>query len=274
MALTHGVFTFDVQNDSDCQRFDFTSINGGSGQGTPNVISAAGVASEFCHDTNGGNSTNVGPDQGQGGLGDGYLYTECSSPGANTDEWTMTFDTVLDASIMQWQFNFYTIQRGPAIGNNQSLCRVQINEDGGGWVTVATFGGVGDDTTDGTAWDSRSVDLSNGGANTDANTQVRILIESEAGTTWHADYGIDTVEIVGTDLAAIEQEGFRFYEDGTESGSTPHELQDVDLEIGQEETFQERVLLDGTGDPPTTQYQLEYKESSDGAGEYRKVPEA
>lgn len=195
---THGPFTFDAANDADCQRFDFVSVNGGSGQTVANVISAAGTAAEFCHDTDGGNSTNVGPSQGQGGVGDGYLYTECSSPGANTDTWEMTFDTVLDASAEQWQFNFYTCQRGPAAGNNQSLCHVQINESGGGWVTVETFGGTGEDTTDGTVWVSRSTDLSESGANTDASTQVRIQIESEAATTWHADYGIDTVEIVGT----------------------------------------------------------------------------
>ncbi len=64
---THGPFTFDVVNDSDCQRFDFVSDNGGAGQTVANVISAAGTASEFCHDTDGGNSVDVGPDQGEGG---------------------------------------------------------------------------------------------------------------------------------------------------------------------------------------------------------------
>lgn len=215
---THGPFTFDVVNDSDCQRFDFTS--GGNGQTSGVLISAAGVAADFCHDTNGGNSTNVGPDQGQGGVGDGYLYTECSSPGANNDEYTMTFDTILNAAIEQWQFNFYTIQRGPAIGNNQSTCEVQINESGGGWVTVATFGGSGDDTTDGTAWDSRSVDLSEGGANTDSSTQVRILITTQGPTNaWHGDYGIDTVTIVGTPTTTYELTGITYDKTGSALGS-------------------------------------------------------
>lgn len=73
-------------------------------------------------------------------------------------------------------------------------------------------------------------------------------------------------------LATIEQEGFRFYEDGTESGSTVLEDQDTDITIAQETTFQERVLLNATGDPATHQFQLDYKESSDGAAEWRKVP--
>ena len=202
---TYGPFTFDAQNDSDCQEFTYGSTNNGNGQtgggnGTGN-IAPPDTRAQFCHDTNGGNSSNVGPDFGQGGDPDGYLYTECSSPGATNDEYTMTFDTVLDASAEQWQFNFYTCQRGPSIGNNQSTCEVQINENGGGWTTVATFGGSGDDTTT-TVWVSRSVDLSQGGANTDSSTQVRLLITNQnGGTTWHADYGIDTVEIVGTPLA-------------------------------------------------------------------------
>ncbi len=192
---THGTFTFDAENDSDCQRFDFTSD--GNGQTSGVLISGPGTAADFCHDTNGGNSANVGPDFGQGGDPDGYLYTECSSPGASGDEYTMTFDTLLDALAEQWQFNFYWCQRGPAAGNNDAFCEVQINEDGGGWVTVATFGGVGEDSTS-TVWNYESVDLSESGVNVDENTQVRIRIESQSETSWHADFGIDTVTIVGS----------------------------------------------------------------------------
>jgi len=199
---THGTFTFDAANDADCQAFTFTS--GGNGQASAGVISAAGTAADFCHDTNGGNSTNVGPDSGQGGNPDGYLYTETSNPGAAGDQYTMVFNTVLDASAEQWQFNFYTCQRGPANGNNLSTYEVQINESSGGWVTVtgASWGGDADDTTTST-WVSRSVDLSDSGANTDSSTQVRILITSQnGGSTFWSDVGIDTVQIVGTPLVS------------------------------------------------------------------------
>lgn len=218
---THGPFTFDTENDSDCQRFDFYSVNGGSGQGSGVLISSAGTAAEFCHDTNGGNSTGVGPSQGQGGVGDGYLYTECSSPGANGDLYQMVFDTVLDASAEQWQFNFYSMQCGPVIGNNQSLFDVQINEDSGGWVTVTggDFGGTGEDTTSQTDWISRSVDLSDSGANVDASTQVRILIETQGpANAWHGDIGIDTVEIVGTPSATYETGGITYDKTGSVLG--------------------------------------------------------
>lgn len=196
---TYGPYSFDAEDDSDCQAFLWTSSQG---QTVANTLDPAGTTAKFCHDTDGGNSVNVGPDYGQGGNPDGYAYSECSSPGASGDTYMCEFNTTLDASAEQWQFNFYTCQRGPAIGNNQSTCVVQINESGGGWTTVASFGGSGDDTTT-TVWVSRSVDLSQSGANTDSSTRVRILITTQAATAWHGDYGIDTIEIVGTLLEGI-----------------------------------------------------------------------
>lgn len=269
MPLIHGPFTFDAVNDADCQEFTFTS--GGNGQTVAGQISNPGVAADFCHDTNGGNSANVGPDFGQGGNPDGYLYTETSSPGASGDQYTMTFDTVLDASVYQWQFNFYTCQRGPAAGNNDSTCVVQINENGAGWVTVASFGGSGDDTTT-TVWVSRSVDLSESGANADSSTQVRILITSASETSWHADYGIDTVEIVGTELAApIDQSGYGFYDDGTESGSTIDGSEDSGITESTSVTKQLRVQLDASGDPASRQYGLQVRKVGDANSEWRDV---
>lgn len=275
---THGPFTFDSENDSDCQAFTFTSTNGGSGQSSAGVISSAGTAAEFCHDTNGGNSTNIGPQFGQGGDPDGYLYTECSSPGANGDEYTMTFDTTLDASAEQWQFNFYTCQKGD---DCDSTCEVQINESGGGWTTVTggSFGGSGDpaklNTADTTVWTSRSVDLSEGGANTDSSTQVRILITSAGATTWHGDYGIDTVEIVGTPLGSRDQEGYRWRDDdGSESGASWLQNQDTNhqMDHGSTDNIRLRILTDYEGDPDAEAVQLEYKEAGDPATEWRKVP--
>ena len=262
---TYGPFTFDSENDADCQEFTFTSTDG---QTTAGVIDSPGTAAKFCHDTNGGNSTDVGPDQGQGGVGDGYLYTECSSPGASNDEYTMTFDTVLDASAEQWQFTFYTCQRGPAIGNNQSTCDVQINESGGGWTTVASFGGSGQDTTDGTEWDFRSVDLSESGTNTDSTTQVRILITSQSATSWHADYGIDTVEIIGTPLGPdYTQASFQGYDDDAGEGSaTPKASVNTNWTQLQDENFRVRFLVQENDDVEdlNVEFQLQYNLNAGG----------
>jgi len=48
-------------------------------------------------------------------------------------------------------------------------------------------------------WIPRTVDLSDGGLNTDSSTQVRILLTfPSSGDIWHFDYGIDTITISGT----------------------------------------------------------------------------
>jgi len=69
-----------------------------------------------------------------------------------------------------------------------------------------------------------------------------------------------------------EQDSFRFYDDGTESGSTALEAQNVDLGIGKETTFHLRVGGQMTGDAPAISAELQYKETSDAASEWRKVP--
>ena len=73
-------------------------------------------------------------------------------------------------------------------------------------------------------------------------------------------------------VPAREQEGFRWYEDGTESGSTAIENQDVDATVAAETTTQCRVLTDVTNDAPSEGFRLDYKRSGDGAAEYRPVP--
>lgn len=93
-----------------------------------------------------------------------------------------------------------------------------------------------------------------------------------SGTTWHNDYGIDTIEIVGSPIIDREQDGFRYYDDGTESGATALENEDVDLTIGKETTFQLRVGSQMTGDAPAESCAVEYKENTDAASEWRKVP--
>jgi hypothetical protein len=81
-----------------------------------------------------------------------------------------------------------------------------------------------------------------------------------------------SAELAHLASASVEQEGYRWYDDGTESGSTVRQDQDTVDTVGQEETVQLRVLLDATGDPATAQYRLDYKETSDPDTEYRQVP--
>lgn len=276
MATTHGPFTFPNATTGDVDRFLYTDPVATDAT----LPQAANTARRWCWDNNGGNSTNIGPqwgDDGDSGTPEGYLYTEMTSPGAFNDVFELEFDTALDASAEQWQFNFATCQKGD---DCDATYVVQINESGSGWVTVAngSFGGSGDpaklNTADATVWTDRSVDLSESGANVDSSTLVRILITAAAaGTTWHNDIGIDSIEIVGTDLAEAEQDSFRFEDDdGSESGSTFLEAQNVDLTRGKEDPFRLRQGVQHTGDPAAQSVTLQYKENGDAAAEWRDVP--
>jgi hypothetical protein len=62
----------------------------------------------------------------------------------------------------------------------------------------------------------------------------------------------------------IDQEGFRFRnDDGDEDGATWIDAQDTDITREIEVNTRLRLLLNATGDPPSSQYRLEYKKSSD-----------
>lgn len=277
---THGPFGFATATTDGSDRFLWTNTQPGPpSQDGAALPAVAGNLQWWWFDGETG-STGVGPQSGQGGAPEGYVCPETSDTGTGfNDTYNMEFDTVLDAAAEQWQFNFFTNQRGV---DNDMLCEVQINESGGGWVTVpgGTFGGPGETlppkvtTGDPDIWEPRSVDLSNGGLNTDASTLVRILLTMPAaGTTWHNDFGIDTIEIVGTPLAAAdhEQDSFRFYDDGTESGASALENQNVDLSIAKETLFQLRVGGQLTGDPDALSATLVYKKTGDADSEFRKV---
>ena len=268
---TFGPFTFPNATTGDVDRF----IYDGPVQTAAQLPAATGNNRNICWGNSADQppSVDVGPEQGQGGGTDGFLFTETSSPGANGDFYYIEYDTALDASAESWQLTFYTNQHGPSASANGSFVQVQINESGGGWVNVGSqFGGTGDATTDGTAWTLRTVDLSNGGLNTDASTRVRIRIESQASTAWQADMGIDTITFTGTPLATADQEGFRWRDDdGSESAASWLDAQDVDITRGKEVNTRLRILVDYTGDPAAEQATLQYKRSDEAASEWRNL---
>jgi len=73
--------------------------------------------------------------------------------------------------------------------------------------------------------------------------------------------------------ATIEQEGFRFRnDDGSESAATWRQTQDVDDTIAKDTNFRLRFLLSATGDPVTSKFQVEYKETSAEDTRWRKIP--
>lgn len=221
---TYGPFGFATATTDGSDDFLYTNTQGGPSQNGDTLPATTGNLQLWWNDDDTG-STGVGPESGQEGDPEGYLHIEASDTGTGWDDtYDIEFDTTLDASAEQWQFNFYTNQRGD---DNDVTCQIQINENGGGWVDVgAEFGGSGDSDKVGTGvaqiWSSRSVDLSNSGANTDASTRVRILLtmpSDTGGLSWHNDYGIDTIEIVGTPTTQYEVSGNTLDEAGDDLGS-------------------------------------------------------
>jgi hypothetical protein len=205
-ATTYGTYTFDVDGDSDESAWTWDNPAAvGDGLGT---AGSPVRAWSWDDDKTASTSSDVGPECGQGGgsgaCTDGYVYTEMSTDGAFNDEFNMVFNTALDASAESWVVTFYTGQRGDA---NDATVVLQTNENGAGWVSRgSTFGGASDPTkvaSGGTPqnWALRTVDLE--GLISDASTQIRLhVVMPASGTTWHNDYGIDTVTITGTSANA------------------------------------------------------------------------
>lgn len=90
------------------------------------------------------------------------------------------------------------------------------------------------------------------------------------GTTFvrTATFGTGTVTTVA---ATFDQDGFAFYEDGTESGSTIDGSQDTGITETTGVTKQLRVQIDTTGNTPTTQFRLQYKLDTDAASEWEDL---
>lgn len=190
-TLTYGQFSFDADNDADESAWTFVSDNGSNG------LNPSNTARAWSHETGDTASGNVGPESGQAGDPDGYVYTEASSPAAAGDTFTMTFNTTLDASTYDWEVEFYWNQRGD---DNTATVQLQTNENSAGWTTEATYGSGGPDVPSSGAqvWNQETLDLSS--AVSDASTEVRFLVTlGSTGNIWNNDFGLDSITIRGAE---------------------------------------------------------------------------
>ena len=144
-------------------------------------------------------SPSVGPTGDQSGLVQGYIYTEASSPTAFNDVYIMEYNTPLDASAHDIIVSFYTNQRGD---RNNAVCVVETNEADTGWIIRGTYGGENDPNKRLTGatqyWAPQTIDLT--GIVSAASTKIRWVVTlPSSGTSWHNDYGLDTISMIGTD---------------------------------------------------------------------------
>jgi len=122
---------------------------------------------------------------------------------------------------------------------------------------AGTLGGTGSPTErvrqdfDGSAYMNNIVGVTAPGA---ASVQITYTDISD----WYTWIGAD----VKANVVILDQEGFRFRnDDGDEDAATWKEAQDTNLTAAKSVNTRLRVILDATGDPATTQYQLEYRRS-------------
>lgn len=110
------------------------------------------------------------------------------------------------------------------------------------------------------------------GSLADDEVPTATTIACECTWTTPNRHVIVALELANLDASSIEQEGYRTYDDGTESGSSARQTQDTPDTVGKDVIIQNRGLLNATGDPASQQYTLHYKEQADGDVEYRPVP--
>ena len=212
----------------------------------------------WCWTSTGSPSSSTGPPSGTA-----CMYTETSSPSAVGDIFYAELRTAINAQ----QNDIHTVSFQTCTYGNTAGYLYFDAWDGTQWNNIASW--AGNSTT---TFTSRGpYDFGPSGydyTNTDFKIRFRVVT---GGTAYQNDFAVDTVYIEYDSKASLEQEGFRGYNDGTESGSTPIANQDVNFSIAKDVVFQMRMLLNATGDPPSQQYLLEYKEASDAATEYRGV---
>lgn len=213
----------------------------------------------WCWTNTGSPSTGTGPPTGTA-----CMYSETSSPSAVGDVFYAELRTAINASAN----DIHTVSFNNCMYGNTSGMMYFEAFNGSTWDVIDSWAGNAT-----TTFTSRGpYDFGPSGYNyTNTDFKIRFRIVT-GGTSYQNDFAIDTVYIESDPNASIEQEGYRWYNDGTESGSTARQSQDAADTVAKQTTVQLRVILNATGDPPSQQYQLEYKEASDPAGEWRKVP--
>ena len=176
---------FNADNDADEAKWTFVSDNGANG------LNPSGTTRAWSHDTNDTPSADVGPTSGQEGNPDGYIYTEATVPAAAGDTFTMTYNTILDATAEDWAVEFYWNQRGD---DNIATLDVQTNEASAGWVTRGSYGGGDQPTGAVQAWNFESLDLTTFISN--PSTQIRFLVTlGSTGNVWNNDFALDTITV-------------------------------------------------------------------------------
>ena len=184
---------------------------------------------------------------GQSGFGAGawlkvFVVTgQHATPVGNTGSGTATGDTSV---------NGYT----SSADNSWGFAVARVSN------ALNTPSSTDDETAHTTDPDVYGMSLAKAAATSTASTTVTFNLGHTNGS---AAWQWAAIEIVPADTSTVEQEGYRFRNDnGSETTATWRQSQDTADTAALDETVRLRMLLNSTGDRPTAQYQLEYRENS------------
>ena len=150
-----------------------------------NNLHSEDTRGNWCWSNNSTPSSGVGPPYGQGGSGDGYIYTEASSPVAVNDEFTMTLSQAVDASAYALNCSFY---RSMDFNGEPGELHFEV-WNGSQWRSEGVWTG-----TSSAVWVYANIDLS---SYTNSDLKVRFRTVVKGANTWTNDCAIDTVRIYG-----------------------------------------------------------------------------
>lgn len=231
--------------------------------GAVGPVAARNTAGEWCEETTGvTTSTGTGPAANPAGRS-GYIYSEASTPAAST-VWRFQRDTTFDTTATGLTLNLiYNVNVDVGSEFYVEYATIASPNETTDWTILATIPGTLIDSWIQGSWDIGAVAVS---------TTTRVRIRLNALNAFTNDFAFSTWNEVGADLASRDQAAFRFYADGTESGSTALEAQNTVITIATATVFQARVGAQATGDPAAESATLQYKETGDAASEWRDVP--
>jgi hypothetical protein len=186
-------YTFDADNDGDEAAFTWEGLNGNGLQAetTPGYWN--------WHDGATANPV-AGPSSGQGGVPDGYVYTNTQFLGGTSYAlFTATLNDPIDTlSSPNIVIEFYTNQKGFTF--NTATCQLQVSVNGMEWMDLGPLlGGASDpervidpNGADNWAYRTQTIDYFT------QTLAIRWVVELTSSPIAYSEYGLDTITITGS----------------------------------------------------------------------------
>lgn len=183
-----------------------------------NWANVGGDDFDWTRNSGGTPSAGTGPSGAHSGTW--YVYTETSSPIANSNEALLLRTATLSGTVYAFTMNIQEHAAGAAMDNGGFLSVEAFKS--ATWTTIYTQSGQNGATGDGLNWQSKTVafDSASGAPYDNSDLQVRIRVHvSDTGSAFQNDFAIDSIVITGTDRQTYKLEGITKDNSGSALGS-------------------------------------------------------